>query len=572
MYGLLKYLKNYKINLIIVLASLTFVSFSLLAIGYCFRKLVDEGLSLSCLKYINFYTLVICIMIILLGISSFLRSYFINCLNEKIIGDIKVDLYKSLMNLQIYYFEKTNSSNILSKFTTDIELISKFINDFLSFFIRNTLMLLGSFIMMLIQSYKLTLIIITIVPIISLPLIKLHNHIKVLSKKSRELQNNIDNFIEESIKNLYSLHIYNQQEKKVKVLKNLVFNSFDIIFTKLKARSVFFSLSISLILLSITFVVWIGSRDTAMGVISSGSMISFIYFAMIASASIVGFLELLSNIHKSIFSINEIMEFLSINIQPTYFIESKLEQTLQNDDDLIIEFDNITFSYPSKPNIVVLKDLSMKFKSNQLIGLVGKSGAGKSTIAHLLLKFYYPNKGKIYINGYDIFKLNTKEIRKIISYVPHEPQIFFNTIKFNITMGDLDISDEEIINISKITGLDKLINKLKCGFNTTIGDKGLKLSSGQKQYLTITRALLAKPKMLILDEATSSLDYNNERILLSALRDFMKHKNIVHISHNPSNIAILDTIFLVNEGCIILNGSHKRLIQESNLYKSLQKI
>lgn len=566
---LLKYLRGYKLDFSIVIVALFCVSGSLLILGYAFRQLVDNGLKVNYLEAINQYILLICILIIIFGISSFFRSYFINNITEKIINQIRVNAYSNLLSLDVVYFEELKLGDIISRLTADLQLIAKLITDFLSSFIRNSIMLIGALILMFIQSGKLSLIVIIVVPLLLVPLLKLARYVRVLSRATSEMQSSIASTIEESFSNVRTIYAFNQQAYKILAFKSQTENYLKDASNRLKARSLFFALSMSIILFSITLVIWIGSTDIIKGTISSGQMISFIYYAVIAGVSSAGIAELFSELQRPILAAERVFWLITLKNKIQHFPASIKYTNSEKNTSLVIKFNNVSFNYPSRADIKVLNDISIKITLGKFIGIVGRSGVGKSTIMQLLLKFYYPNEGTITINDQDILTWQAEEVRSLIAYVPQDPSIFSGTIKSNIAISRPDAEENEIINIAKNLGIMDFASKFKEGLNTEIGEKGIRLSGGQKQRIAIARALLYKPQFLLLDEATSNLDTESEQQILFTIRQLMKNKTIISIAHRISSIEQADAILVMDKGSIIASGTHTELSAKSPVYRAL---
>jgi ATP-binding cassette subfamily B protein len=565
----INYLKFYKLDFAIVMLALLCVSISLLAIGGAFRQLIDNGLKEDYLQSIDQSILYISILILIFSVGSFFRSYFINNIAEKIVSQIRQEAYSNIINFDIACFEELKIGDIISRLSIDIELISKLIINFLSFFVRSSIMLIGGIILMFCQSPKLTAIVIIIIPLLLLPLIKFGKYVRNLSKNVLKSQANITANLEESVSNICAIQAFNQQANKIAAFNKQISDYLQHAASRLKIRSVFFALAISVILFSITIVIWVGSRDIAQGHLSSGQMISFIYYAIIAGISSGGIFELLSEVHSSLVASERVfalIDYTSKN-QRTNILMDDYQDNKSSPDHLSIEFDNVSFAYPSRLYNLVINNLSFKIDEGKFIGIVGRSGAGKSTIIQLMLKFYCPEKGIIRIADQDISKTQDHQIRRMIAYVPQDSSIFSGTIRSNIAFAKPDASEEEIIKAANNTGIMDFVQNLKEGLDTEIGEKGIRLSGGQKQRIAISRAILHNPEILLLDEAMSALDSENEQKLLSKLQEIMKGKTILSIAHRISSIEQADEILLIDHGTLIARDTHARLLEKCKIYK-----
>ncbi|MGI4775798.1 MAG: ABC transporter ATP-binding protein [Janthinobacterium lividum] len=587
---LANYLAAYKVDLIIVTLSLFCVSAALLILGQTFRRLIDNGLNTHHALIVNNEILIICSLIVIFGIGSFFRSYNINNITEKVINQIRLDAFTNLINQKIIYFENRNISHIVSKLTLDLELVAKLITNFLSFFIRNFIMLFGSIIMMFLQSYKLSIIVIVSVPLVLLPLLKLGKYIRYLSKQTLELQSNIISVLTESLTYVRVIHSFNQQNNRILVFKSIITEYLHKTSNRLKIRSIFFAVTISIILLSITFVIWIGSNDILSGNMSPGKMLSFIYYALLAGLSAGGIAEVFSEIQSPLIALERVLSlvdaketsYLRVPAEDSNLLHRSSSQinprrAYSNSKNMLdsnftiksIEFKDVSFSYPSRPDLVSSKNISFSIYFDSFVGVIGPSGAGKSTIAQLMLKFYDPSSGSILINDINISQINTKHLRSIIAYVPQESNIFSGTIKSNIALSRPEASDEEIDLVAHITGIASFANGFEHKLDTDIGQIGVRLSGGQKQRIAIARALLYKPYILILDEATSSIDNKGEQSLLSQIKVLMKNKIIISIAHRISSLDYADQILVIEKGVITSHGTQAHLANTSSFYYNL---
>lgn len=565
LYRLAKNLRFYKKDLIIVIISLLSVSLALLLIGNVFRNLVDQGLVLDRTAAVDKSILYICLLIIILSIASFFRSYFINNVAEKVSSQIRKEAYSNLINYEITEFEELKIGDIISRLTSDIEQISKLIVNFLSFFIRNSVMLVGSIILMFFESFKLASIVIITIPLLLIPIIKFGKHVKALSQKTLESQSLLASDINESFSNIKTIHAFGGQAAKITEFNNLLQDYLTYSAARLKIRALFFAFSMAFIFLGVTLVIWIGALDIVKGNLSSGQIISFIYYAIIAGFSSGGIFELLSEMHLPLAALERIVTLIDKSpIVHNNYLDLKPVNSIS------LEFKNVNFSYPSRPNLKILNNISFKIDSTQFIGIVGRSGSGKSTLMQLLLRFYIQESGTILVNNQDIALLNPNEIRKLIAYVPQEASIFSGTIKSNIMFGN-DSSEEEITEIIKITGIADFADKIPDGINAKIGEKGVRLSGGQKQRIAFARALLCKPQILLLDEAMNAIDSESEQKLLDSIKEIMKGKIIISIAHRISSIESADNILIIDKGVVEAEGTHAHLLRTSDLYRTIYK-
>ena len=570
---LLGYLKNHKFNLIIVFCSLFTVALSLLGVGTIFRHLVDNGLSTNQLNSINNAIFLTSGLIAIFAIGSFFRSYFINIVAEKITSQIRADSSADLLQREIAVFEELKIGDIISRLGSDLESVGTLITNFLSFFIRNSIMLSGAIILMFLQSAKLSMLVIFTVPLLLMPLLHLSKHIKSISRKVMAEKSDLSSFIEESFSAIRTLYAFNQQPHNLKRFNEKITTYIKHSSKRLKLRSLFFALAISAIAGSITMVIWIGSLDIINGKMTSGQMISFIYYAMVVGMSAGGIAELFSEIQGPLAALDRVFNLRSntktfTNQHLVVKPHKKFENVLQNCN---ISFENVKFYYPSRKDILTLDNISFNIKQNQFTAIVGKSGSGKSTIMQLLLNFYNHQAGKIKLAGHNINSYDRNFIRKIIAYTPQEPDIFSGTIRYNIMFSNPDAKEEDFQQVVHLCGIDKFANNLPAGLDTEIGEKGVRISGGQKQRIAIARALLYQPEILLLDEATSALDNESEQEILDNIKRVMYGKTVISIAHRITSIQDFDNILVIDQGKLVNSGTHKELIESCEIYNILYK-
>ncbi len=560
------YLVGHIKSLLVVLISLLSVSVSLLLIGFVFRRLIDKGLNSGQIGIVHNSIYLICGLICIFAVGSFFRSYYINLITLKVISKLKSDAFKNLLKVDLTRFEDLKIGDIISRLGSDIEMIGNLIINFLSFFIRNSIMLLGAITLMFVESPKLSLIVMFSIPVLLFPILRLSKHVRSLSKRVLEEQSLLASNIEENFVGIRTLYAYNQQQYLSDQFDKKIHSNIKHASIRLRLRSLFFALAIAIITGSITLVIWVGSIDILSGAMTSGEMVSFIYYAMIVGMSAGGIAELLNELQNPFAALERVLELrdLKPNIAPV-LSEEFLDQSYS------IRFEKVNFSYPSRPDILVLKNISLEISQGKFTAIVGKSGSGKSTLLQLLLKFYNHQDGNIFVGSKNISLIKDEFIRSKIAYVEQNPTIFSGSIRSNINFSRPDASDEEINNIAKLCGILNFTNSLELGLDTEIGERGIRISGGQKQRIAIARALLYNPEILLLDEATSALDTQSEEQILLNVQNFLSGKTIISVAHRISSIEKADEILVINQGALVSQGSHTQLLHNSKIYNVLYK-
>lgn len=565
-FELVFYLRKHTAKLVGVTIALISVALSVLLMGTIFRKFIDAGISQNESHIINESIIEIAGLVIIFSIGSFCRSYLINIIALRVTSELKFDSYRNLLRANIKIFEDLKIGDIISRLSSDLEAVNSLIVNFLSFFVRNFIMMMGAIILMFSQSMKLSLLTLILIPIALLPIIRLSKIVKKLSKIVLEKQGLFSDYIEESFIGIRTLYAYNQQEYKIQEFGDKINLYNNLAGLRLKHRSLFFALTISIIALSIITIIWIGTNDIIVGSMTSGKMMAFIYYALMVGTSAGGIVETISELHGPIASLNRVIEIKNIEIA-NRLNNIAVEVDFCRD----IKYENIYFAYPSRPNIQILDGLSIIIKAASFTAIVGKSGSGKSTLLQLLLKFYNTKSGRILIGHTSINDLDEHIVRSRISYVEQNPVIFSGSIKSNILFSKPDASNEELDKVLDICAIKEFSNILPNGIDTEIGQKGVKLSGGQRQKIAIARALLYCPDILLLDEATSAIDSAGEAEILDKIRKTLFDKTIISVAHRISSIEKADNILLINRGKLADHGTHEELIEKSDLYKLLYK-
>lgn len=558
---ILQYLLLHRTRLIIAFISIATVSGSILSLGVAVKTMIDKGINGHDINSLNHIIIYILILVLLLGFSSFVRSFCINSMGEKIVDDIRQKTYGYLLSLKFPEFERFEASDIVTRLSSDLSLISRMIIDIISFCFRNALMFVGSIILMFMQSSKLSLIALMIVPILLVFLTRLGKQIRVLAREVQGEESSLYNYINETFSGIKTIYAFNAQTKKKTDFAGKSEALLTLSLKRLSLRSVFFALVITSIMCSVLFVIWVGAHDVLAERLSSGALVSFIFYAISAATSIGGIAEVASEFWRCLAGAERVFLLLENNN-----IEAQSSVVLPDprQSKKIIEFKYTTFTYPSRPEREVLSKLNLAINAGEFVAIVGPSGGGKSTIAQLLLKFFESDNGSILVNGVNLSDVTPNQIRLFISYVEQDPYIFSTSIRENLELSGI-ISDD----IIKITGLGDVIARLPEGVDSAVGARGAQLSGGERQRVAIARALLRGSDILLLDEATSALDQKSERDILFNIRKLLPNKTIISIAHRIASIEHADRIFVVDGGIVIASGQHDALLQTCALYQKL---
>ena len=531
----IKIVLPHKLLLSIIIISLSAVSFSLLSLGGQIKSLIDQGIHYENLSFVNAKAIQIIGILVIFSIASFMRSYCVNNLIVIVINNLRFKLYSHLLKLKIEFFEETKISTLQSKIISDTNSLSYIIQQLFSFFLRNSLLFLGSVFMMYAQSKLLFMIVISFVVFLSIPLVFF---MKRFRKKFQKQQSSIEYLgalIQETFSNIKLIYSYNLQKQQQKTFTRTANELIRKTIKSNKSKAFYFSAIICFICISITLIIWLGSYQVIEKQISSGELVSFIIYTLMAVVSLIGIINNSSDIAPHLLHLQDALKLLEAED-----FENRKGKNLDIFQDFDIEFKDVCFSYPTRPDIKVMNKLNLKIKQEQFTALYGPSGCGKSTLLHLLLKLYNPSEGKIFIAGKDIAEISATQLRQNILLVSQETLIFSTSVLENITLGKT-YSAQCIENIIQMCDLTDFVTQLTDGLETFIGEKGVRISGGQKQKIAIARSLILTPKILMLDEATSALDPESESFIISNIKKQVE--TIIFVSHNQKTLSQADKLY-----------------------------
>lgn len=573
--GLLSYLKPYRWKfaiglLFLLLSSLTGLAFPAL-LGAMIDAAKGEPTRWMIPDSINAIGIVSFIILFFQSFVSFFRIRLFVEVAEKTIADIRRNTYFKLITLPMDFFASRRVGELNSRLSADLSQIQDTITTTLAEMVRQIILLVGGITFLVIVSPKLTLFNLAILPVLVLSAVVFGKKIRKISRQAQDRLADSNIVVEETLHGISSVKAFaneayeaNRYDKSLKEVVKIALKGATL-------RGGFASFIIFCLFGAIVAVIWYGSLLVADGSITVGSLTTYIIYSMFVGAAMGTFPELYANVQKALGATERIIEILNENNEPVSInpADNVSKSLLKGD----LTFKNVRFSYTSRKEITVLHDVSFEAKAGQRIALVGPSGAGKSTIASLILRFYEPTEGKIFFDGKASDEYPLTDIRNQIAIVPQDVLLFGGSIRENIAYGKLSASEEEIISAARQANAHNFIMSLPEGYATLVGERGIKLSGGQRQRIAIARALLKDPAILILDEATSSLDSESERLVQEALEVLMKNRTSIIIAHRLSTVREADRILVLDKGNVVESGSHTELLRnEKGLYKYLSNL
>lgn len=567
--GIFKFLLPYKIRFFTGLFLLIVSSLLLLSFPFLTGKLVDaaDGRNNWITNDINLIAAALIAALFLQSIVSFFRVYLFAFVNEKAMADIRYRLYENMIGLPMSFFDKRRAGELISRITSDVSMLQNTFSVTLAEFVRQGATLIVGGVILFILTPKLTWFMVGVFPIAIIVGLLFGKYIRKLSKRTQDELAGANIIVEETLQAINTVKAFTSEAFEVNRYKGALNKVIKIALHSAKFRGAFISFIIFILLGAIVAVMWYGATLVQSGAMSIGDLLSFVLYTTFIGGSIAGLGDIYTQIQKSIGASERVQEIIGkhpeINLRTT-----KKKLTLKGK----INFDDVHFSYPTRKNVDALKGIALEILPGEKAALVGHSGAGKSTMVQLLMRFYDVKSGSIKIDGKDIREFDLLDYRRHVGIVPQEVILFGGSIRENIAYGKPDAGDDEIREAACQANALEFIERLPDGFDTTVGDRGVKLSGGQRQRIAIARAILKDPAILILDEATSSLDAESERLVQEALDQLMASRTTIIIAHRLATIRKVDKIYVINEGQIAESGTHDELLSREGDYSALIKL
>ena len=565
--GLIPFLKPYKILVTAALFMLTFTAAISLILPLAVRGVVD-GFSED-LDILDNYFVYAIFVAGLLAVGSAVRYALVTRLGERVVADIRRAVYDKMIGMSPAFYERIMTGEVLSRITTDTTLILSVIGSYLSYALRNAIMFVGGLILLFITSAKLTGLVLLIVPFILIPIFGIGRRVRVLSKINQDKIAESSGNASESLLASQTVQAFTHEAVSRTLFAKLTEEAYDATRKRVTIRALMTAIVIFLIFTGVVAVIWIGARDVKAGNMTAGVLVQFVIYAVLVGSSVTAFAEFWGEMQRAAGATERLIELLnSEDVVKDPEAPDQLDFPVRGE----LEFEKISFFYPSRPNIAALDTLSLKVESGETIALVGPSGAGKSTIFQLLMRFFDPTSGRIMLDGKPISSLKREDFRKHLSIVTQDPVIFGTSAMENIRFGRPDASDKEVIEAAKAAAAHNFLEMLPDGYESFVGEQGVMLSGGQKQRLAIARAILRDAPILLLDEATSALDAESEFAVQEAVEALARTRTTIIIAHRLATVKKADRIVVVDEGKIVAQGTHSELVSQGGLYARLAKL
>ena len=583
---LFTYLKPYRTKFIFSMVFIALSAFTTSLFPFFLGKMIDaaapgsstgmmggapsmiEGLGLKEVKWtLNFTLILIFVQLGFQTIFSFMRVYLLTEVGEKSLADMRRDVYSKLLSMPMSYFTEKRVGELSNRISSDLSQIQDAISFTLAEFLRGIFTLIIGLGFIFWISTKLALVMLAVVPVIAVLAVVFGMRIRKMARKAQDQLAESGTIVQETFQGISIVKAFTSEVYEISRYVKSVYAVVDTAIANARYRGAFISFMIFSVFGAIAFVMWYGANMIQTGELTMGSLTMFVIFSMFVGGTFAGFADMFSQLQKTLGATQSVREILRAEGEPVELTQIAIDsQYVLNGN---VSFKQVAFSYPSRNDVSVLKDITLTAKNGEQIALVGPSGAGKSTIASLLLKFYEPTSGSILFDDKDGISFPLTQLRKQMAFVPQDVVLFGGTIAENISYGKLGATAEEIADAARKANAHDFICKFPEGYETIVGERGIKLSGGQRQRIAIARAILKNPAILILDEATSSLDSESEQLVQEALDNLMKNRTSFVIAHRLSTIRNAHKIVVIDKGTVTEEGSHEQLMANNSLYRKL---
>ncbi len=562
---ILGFVAPYRWRWMCAIAALLFTAGVTLSLGQGVRLVIDAGFVAGSTEQLRNSVLLLMFLSFLMAGGTYVRFYLVSWLGERISADIRRAVFDNIIGLSPAYFDDARSGEIMSRLTTDTTLLQTIVGSSFSLALRSSISLIGALIILLVSNLKLTLILLSSVPLVLLPIFIFGRRVRALSRRSQDSIADVGSHAGEIIQHIKTVQSYTHEEEERKVFGSDVEKAFLIARSRITQRAILTAAVIVLIFASLSAMLWIGGNDVMTGKMSAGELGAFVFYALLAAVGVATVAEVYGDLQRAVGATDRLAELM--NQKPTIVAPPRATPCRELHAELVLE--DVCFSYPSRPDELALDHVSITISADQITALVGPSGAGKSTVFELLQRFYEPQSGAIRFGGQDIKTLNPRDLREQLGVVSQHPALFSTNVADNIAYGKPDAAPEEIRAAASAAYARDFIEQLPEGYNSYLGEQGVRLSGGQKQRIAIARALLKNPRILLLDEATSALDNQSERQIQLALDSLMSKRTTLIIAHRLSTVLHADQIIVLDAGRVIARGTHAELMRSCELYREL---
>ncbi len=561
------FLAPYRLNMALAIAALVLTACVSLVLPLAVRQVVDN-FEIDAGALLDRYFAAALVMAALLALGTATRYYLVTRLGERVVTDIRKAVFARMVGMSPAFYERIMTGEVLSRITTDTTLILSVIGSSASIALRNLLILAGGLVLLLLTSAKLTGLVLLIVPAIIVPIVVLGRRLRELSRENQDWIAASSGNASETLLSVQTVQAYSHEAQSRAQFDEVTEKSFAAARRRIGTRAVMTAIVIFLIFAGIVGVLWIGARDVHAGAMTVGALVQFVIYAVMVAGAVGALTEIWGELQRAAGATERLVELLNAQDSLKEPLEPRPVAAARGE----ITFEDVSFSYPSRPDVSALDHVSVSIRSGETVALVGPSGAGKTTMIQLLLRFWDPATGRVLLDGTDLRDMARPAFRRQMALVPQDPVIFADTARENIRFGRPDATDEEVEQAARAAAAHEFLMALPQGYDSQVGERGVMLSGGQKQRIAIARAILRDAPVLLLDEATSALDAESERLVQQAVDRLATGRTTLIVAHRLATVKKADRILVFEAGRIVAQGSHDDLVAEGGLYARLARL
>ena len=563
------FIKPYKWMVVAALGALLVTAGVNLSLGQGVKFVIDHGFIAGSQAQLQQAVLVLIGLISLLAVGTFSRFYLMSWIGERVSNDIRKAVFNRIVTLHPSYFEENRSGELMSRLTTDTTLLQSIIGSSFSMALRSALMLVGGLVMLLVTNLKLTLVVVACVPLVLVPMMVFGKKVRKLASSSQDAIADISTYAGEIIQNIKVVQSYSHEQREQHAFALETEKAFNVAKSRIKQRSFLIAAVIFLTFSAISVMLWVGGSDVLAGTMTGGELGAFVFYAIMVAMSVATVAEVYGELQRAAGAAARLLELLAVKSEIENPVTPQDEKLLIKTDSPAIALENISFNYPSRPDVSALNKINLTIEQGKTVAIVGPSGAGKTTLFELLQRFYDPAHGEIKFHDVNIKDISLTTLRDKMGMVAQNPILFSSDVMHNIRYGNPNATDEQVYTAAKHAHADEFIQQLPQGYHSFLGEQGVRLSGGQKQRIVLARAILKDPEILLLDEATSALDAQSEHHVQAALEHLMQNRTTLIIAHRLATVKHADVIVVMENGEIKATGSHQQLLASSPLYQRL---
>jgi ATP-binding cassette subfamily B protein len=563
------YVARYRGRAILALIALTVAAITTLLVPVAVRRMIDFGFTPKGIALINSYFSVMIAVVAVLALASASRYYLVMTIGERIVADLRRDVFAHLISLSPAFFDSARSGELISRLTADTTQIKSAAGASVSIALRNLLLFLGAATMMLVTSPRLSGFVLLAIPLIVLPLVAFGRWVRRLSRNAQDTLADASAYASELVGAIRTVQAYTGEKLANRRFSQAAEGAYQAARVSTQARAVLTAIIIFIVFTSVVAILWVGSHDVLTGAITPGRLGQFVLYAAFAAAGLGQLSEVWGEVSAASGAAERLFEILRVRPEIT---APAAPLTLPSPARGDVGFDKVSFAYPARPDVRAVDQVSFSVRAGEKVAIVGPSGAGKSTLFHLLLRFYDPASGTIAFDGVPIKSADPESFRSRIALVPQDPVVFAASARENIRFGRPEASDAEVERAAELAHAAEFIRRMPGGFEAQLGERGVTLSGGQRQRIAIARAILRDAPLLLLDEATSALDAESETLVQTALEELMRHRTTLVIAHRLATVLSCDRILVMDQGRIVEQGTHASLVAENGLYARLARL